>query len=537
MKKNVFYYRKISSIGGVESWLYYLSKLYKNMVVYYKTGDKDQIDRLSKNIETHKYTGGKIECENFFCNYDPDIIDEVDAKEYIMVVHCDYNVVKFRPMMHPKFTKFIGVSKVACDSFTRLTGKQCELIYNPIYIEKPKRVLKLISATRLSQEKGKNRMKKLADMLSDANIPFIWNVFTNDKHEIDNPNISYMEPRMNIIDYVADADYLVQLSDCEAFCYSVVEALSVGTPVIVTDLPVFKELKLNKSNSIILNLDMSNVDVEQIYNSKFDFKYTPPKSNWDKYLDNNSDYDPNKRIYVKPLIKFTDIELKKGVSPITRAYPVSVQRAEDLIGKRFVKEVISKDNAKISIITPYYKCLNEINNLASVLEPQLNKNIEWIIVDDGCNEKQLDKLKANVIHLKENSGGASIPRNIGLDNAKGDYILFIDADDMITFNYIETIEETIKTNDFDYCYISWKKKDGDVIIKDIPPSWNRCVWNCIYTKKIIGKKRFKKELVIGEDWDFNNQVRRGTYTTIEEPLYIYNVDMPNSLSKRGSEKR
>ena len=49
---------------------------------------------------------------------------------------------------------------------------------------------------------------------------------------------------------------------------------------------------------------------------------------------------------------------------------------------------------KLSIITPYYDTLEYTKRLAEVLEPQLNEDIEWIIVDDGCNEKELDKLKA-----------------------------------------------------------------------------------------------------------------------------------------------
>ena len=107
----------------------------------------------------------------------------------------------------------------------------------------------------------------------------------------------------------------------------------------------------------------------------------------------------------------------------------------------------------ISIITPYYKSLEYTKKLAKVLEPQLDKDIEWIIIDDGCNETELDKLNAKVIHLKENSGGASKPRNVGLDNAKGDYIVFIDSDDLVSDDYIETIRAATR-KDFDYCYYS-----------------------------------------------------------------------------------
>ena len=92
---------------------------------------------------------------------------------------------------------------------------------------------------------------------------------------------------------------------------------------------------------------------------------------------------------------------------------------------------------RLSIITPYYNTLKYTLRLAEILQPQLTKEIEWIIVDDGCNEKALDNLKAKVIHLPNNSGGASRPRNVALDIAKGDYIAFIDSDDIVRHDYIE----------------------------------------------------------------------------------------------------
>lgn len=95
---------------------------------------------------------------------------------------------------------------------------------------------------------------------------------------------------------------------------------------------------------------------------------------------------------------------------------------------------------KLSIITPYYNVLNYIKELASVLEPQLNDEVEWIIIDDGCHEKELDNINAIVIHLPYNNGCAGIPRNYGLDIAKGDYITFIDADDLVSHNFIKNIK-------------------------------------------------------------------------------------------------
>lgn len=186
---------------------------------------------------------------------------------------------------------------------------------------------------------------------------------------------------------------------------------------------------------------------------------------------------------------------------------------------------------KLSVIIPYYKTLGQIKKLMARLEPQLNNKVEVIIVDDGCNEHELDSFKAKVIHLEENSGGASVPRNVGLDIATGEYIAFIDSDDMINSHYIEKILN--KTNEqWDYCYISWET-DLHIacIIEDEPPSWNNCVWCVIYKKELIGDTRFRPDLKKAEDWDFNQKVKRGKKANITEVLYTYN-NTDNSLSKQ-----
>ena len=184
---------------------------------------------------------------------------------------------------------------------------------------------------------------------------------------------------------------------------------------------------------------------------------------------------------------------------------------------------------KLSIITPYYKTLNEIQRLRRILEPQLNQNVEWIICDDGCNEYELDNFKATVIHLEQNSGGASLPRNKCLDIAKGEYIVFIDADDIVSNNYIKTILDKTK-EEWDYCLFSFEMTGKAVIIKDEPPSWNCCVWNCIYKRELIGNERFNEKLVLAEDYDFNKRVRKGKKANIEDMIYFYQ-NTPNSLTK------
>lgn len=263
---NIFYFKIISKIGGIETFLYYMSKLYSiyDITIVYKEADEKQLKRLKNYVRCIKYQEQELECEKAFFNYNLDIIDRVKAKEYYQIIHGDYKATGMPCNTNPKITKYLAVSKIAADSFFEETGLKPEVIYNPLSIDKPKKILKLVSATRLTNEKDYNRMIKLAEELTKNNIPFEWNVFTN-KSDINSEFFIVRKPKLNIINDIAEADYLVQLSDSEGYCYSIVEALSVRTPVICTDIPVIKEIGVNENNSYILNMDMSNINVDKIY--------------------------------------------------------------------------------------------------------------------------------------------------------------------------------------------------------------------------------------------------------------------------------
>lgn len=192
----------------------------------------------------------------------------------------------------------------------------------------------------------------------------------------------------------------------------------------------------------------------------------------------------------------------------------------------------NEGSIKLSIITAYYNTLPYITELAKALEPQLTDEVEWIIIDDGCCEIALNYFNAKIVRLKENTGGASTPRNIGLDNAIGKYIAFIDSDDLVTPNYVQAILDKINTEHFDICYVSWKSDTFTVIMNDKPPKWNCSVWSRVYKNDIIGDVRFNPELIIGEDYSFNEQIKGEKISRILEPIYYYR-DTPNSLMKRS----
>ena len=191
---------------------------------------------------------------------------------------------------------------------------------------------------------------------------------------------------------------------------------------------------------------------------------------------------------------------------------------------------------KLSIITPYYNCLEYTKELAKILEPQLNDEVEWIIIDDGCNEQELDNINAKIIHLPKNSGCAGIPRNRGLATAAGEYITFIDADDLVSSNFISKILNKINTSSFDYCLLNWKKANNSFMV-DVTngrPEWNCSVWGVVYKTKNIKNIRFNDKR-FAEDYDFNQQALKGIEEKItDEYLYIYN-DNPNGICANWKE--
>lgn len=125
---------------------------------------------------------------------------------------------------------------------------------------------------------------------------------------------------------------------------------------------------------------------------------------------------------------------------------------------------------KISVIVPIYnvekyldKCINSIVN-------QTYQNLEIILVDDGspdkcyqiCDEWAKKDARINVIHKK--NGGVSSARNAGLDVATGDFIGFVDGDDIIAPDFYETLADEAEKNsaDISACFFKYYNDDYSV---------------------------------------------------------------------------
>jgi glycosyltransferase involved in cell wall biosynthesis len=330
MDSNVFIVPHINVIGGVEAFLYYIAKKYKarDITVYYRWGDHKQLDRLEQLVRV-KQLGGKIKCKRAFFAYDIRDIDDIEAEEYIQIIHADYKEQHIKPNLHPKITKYYAVSKTAADSFTEPTGIECDVCHIPIKPDKRPKPLLLLSATRLTKEKGKERMERLARILDSQKVPYKWLVFTNDTNAIDSPNVIFCKPDLNVVDYMPLADWFIQLSDSEAYCVAACEANLQGVPVLMTDLPMFHELGLQ---GITLPLDFDDVP-DLTHPPKVDFKL--PTDKWSKMLTTDkSTYKPTNDglVRVTAIRKYSDIQLNRLVH-IGERLRVTPERAAELIRK------------------------------------------------------------------------------------------------------------------------------------------------------------------------------------------------------------
>ena len=255
------------------------------------------------------------------------MIDDIEANEYHFVGHANYEELGYKPQIdHPKLTHFIGVSQFSTDKLdewgqrlgVNTNTKRC---YNPLTLEPKEKVLHLVSAGRLDDKvKGGERTQKLIEALDRycerTGRHYIWTIFTNPvKIDIKSNNIALMRPRIDVRQYIAEADYVLQLSnDMETYCYTINEALGYGVPIVTTPLTILKELPITDNEHITLNWDCSNVDevARQIFEKEVKpFEYIPPKDEWDKLLaEGKSTYEEEMKM--RYLIKATDKYEKKN---------------------------------------------------------------------------------------------------------------------------------------------------------------------------------------------------------------------------------
>lgn len=259
------YCANMQKIGGIETWMYYfcqnMYKYYDIMVVFSENMDGRQIRRLSDIVQVVKLTDKNIECDTLINTRITDKVPEqIKAKHIIQMVHGLYSAL-FCCDIQPKRDLTVFVSKAAAESYDGVD--KYKVIHNFTYPTEPNKCLFLITASRFTREKGGERMIKLAEALKRAGIEFIWFVFSHQDTKLVDGMIKLPET-LNVKDYIAKCDYLVQLSDSEGFGYSIVEALELGVPVITTPIGVLEELGFKDGqDGYIVPFDMQDLNVER----------------------------------------------------------------------------------------------------------------------------------------------------------------------------------------------------------------------------------------------------------------------------------
>lgn len=195
----------------------------------------------------------------------------------------------------------------------------------------------------------------------------------------------------------------------------------------------------------------------------------------------------------------------------------------------------------VTIITPAYNCADKIvNTYYSVIGQSFN-NWEWIIVDDCSTDstyllikKLCSKDKRILLYRTPHNCGTAIARNIGLKNAHGRFITFLDSDDLLDLNYLECQLEFIKehgplisagyrrkaqhttTNFFVPSEVDYKKA-----LRGNPLS---CL-TTMYDRTVIGNVFFPEDIDKPEDYVFWLSILKKGYIAYGNPVVLatYNI--------------
>lgn len=213
---------------------------------------------------------------------------------------------------------------------------------------------------------------------------------------------------------------------------------------------------------------------------------------------------------------------------------------------------------KVSVIVPVYNASNQFQGCIGNLVHQTLEDIEILFIDDCSTDDSLDILlecqrqfpdKVRVLRCPENrrAGGA---RNLGLDAATGEYIGFVDSDDIpdVTmyekmyakakegdydivdagFAYMETSTISLYTADKDTGVLNAKKRSSLIEIGGY-------LWSKLVKRSLIEKNhlRFREHIPMLEDADFLDYLFATAFSigNVKDLLYRYN-DTQNSLSKK-----
>lgn len=208
---------------------------------------------------------------------------------------------------------------------------------------------------------------------------------------------------------------------------------------------------------------------------------------------------------------------------------------------------MKNNQLKFSIIVPNYNKEEYIEETLNSIFNQTYQNIEVIIIDDGSTDNSLSIIKKYPVKLfhtnRKRAGGA---RNVGINNATGDYILFLDSDDYFTDSQvIERLAHLI--NDEDIIFLNYTKdKFGEITIiqepkEDIALKIEKtkslgCPTKC-FKKALLENIRFPEEQRY-EDINFTLEAlcKAQSFAYFEDSFFTYRkVEASNTTAEISAE--
>lgn len=217
----------------------------------------------------------------------------------------------------------------------------------------------------------------------------------------------------------------------------------------------------------------------------------------------------------------------------------------------------------ISIIIPIYNVEEYLERCIDSVVNQTYKNLEIILVDDGspdqcgsiCDTWALKDKRIKVIHKK--NGGLSDARNAGLNLATGEFIAFVDSDDVVERQFVRYLIDTVCEENADIVECGVQKFCTDIEFpaetKGKVTSFSRTealrelifdgairqhVWNKLYRKSVIADIRFPVgKLNEDEFWTYKIVGRAEKICRIENELYGYFQREGSIMGTRYSVRR
>lgn len=216
-------------------------------------------------------------------------------------------------------------------------------------------------------------------------------------------------------------------------------------------------------------------------------------------------------------------------------------------------------NEKVSVIVAIYNVEKYIKKCIQSIMEQEYSNLEIILVDDCstdasgtiCDDYAKKDDRIVVIHHESNTRQSGV-RNDGLDNATGDYIVFVDGDDWLAPDYVTYMLEVITQTQSDMAVnlVNFTTRDKKQVIKREPQIWSAekataellfphltvgC-WNKIYRRDFIenNKLRFHTELFTAEgDRFINDAAQRANHVGVGYwKVYYYRLNNVGSATTR-----